>query len=212
MTPCSEPQPAVIDICQPGPNLLRTDAARSREFVSYVRSFCRAAPLWPIVEHLRIAFNLHASQPVTEQLGRLERSLRDLGMALEEALLLNAELLDVPYVSSYPSLDLSPQQRRNRTLQVLNSQFLSLAIRKPTLFVLEDAHWVDPTTLELLEITLQSISHAPVLVVVSSDDAQLEVARRRTCRGRAGVCAPVTSSQRAQLSRRQPCRPATSRS
>ena len=125
-------------------------------------------PLWPIVEHLRIAFNLHASQPVTEQLGRLERSLRDLGMALEEAVPLNAELLDVPYVSSYPSLDLSPQQRRNRTLQVLNRQILSLAIRKPTLFVLEDAHWVDPTTLELLEITLQSISHAPVLVVVTS--------------------------------------------
>jgi len=42
MTPCSEPQPAVIDICQPGPNLLRADAVRSREFVSYVRSFCRA--------------------------------------------------------------------------------------------------------------------------------------------------------------------------
>jgi tetratricopeptide (TPR) repeat protein len=89
-------------------------------------------------------------------------------MALEEAVPLNAELLDIPYVSSYPSLDLSPQQKRNWTLHVLNSQFLSLATRKPTLFVLEDAHWVDPTTLDLLEITLQSISHAPVLLVVTS--------------------------------------------
>jgi predicted ATPase len=89
-------------------------------------------------------------------------------MALEEAVPLNGELLDVSYESSYPSLDLSPQQKRNRTLRVLNSQFLSLATRKPTLFALEDAHWVDPTTLELLEITLQSISHAPVLVIVTS--------------------------------------------
>lgn len=125
-------------------------------------------PLWPIVEHLRIAFNVRPSQPATEQLGRLERSLKDLGMTLEEAVPLNAELLDIPYASSYRGLDLSPQQKRNRTLRILNSQFLLLANRKPTLFVLEDAHWVDPTTLELLEITLQSISHAPVLVVVTS--------------------------------------------
>lgn len=125
-------------------------------------------PLWPIVEHLQIAFEIRPSQPATEQLGRLEDSLRDLGVALEDAAPLNAELLDIPYLPSYPSLALSPQQKRNRTLQVLNRQFLSLASRKPTLLVLEDAHWVDPTTLELLEITLQSVTHAPVLVLVTS--------------------------------------------
>ena len=125
-------------------------------------------PLWPIVEHLRTAFDIRASQPVTEQLGRLERSLQDLGVALDEAVPLNAELLDIAYAPSYPTLALSPQQKRIRTLQVLNRQFLSLASRKPTLFVLEDAHWVDPTTLELLEIILQSVTHAPVLVVVTT--------------------------------------------
>jgi class 3 adenylate cyclase/tetratricopeptide (TPR) repeat protein len=124
-------------------------------------------PLWPIAEHLRIAFAIRPSQPAAEQLGRLERSLRDLGVALEEAVPLNAALLDIA-APSYVDLALSPQQKRNRTLQTLNHQLLLLAKRNPTLLVLEDAHWVDPTTLELLEIILQSVMQAPVLVVVTS--------------------------------------------
>ena len=89
-------------------------------------------------------------------------------MTLEEAVPLNAELLDITYSPSYPILDLSPQQKRNRTLQALAGQLLAVARRAPTLFVLEDAHWVDPSTLELVEMVLQAAMHAPVLVVVTS--------------------------------------------
>jgi class 3 adenylate cyclase/tetratricopeptide (TPR) repeat protein len=125
-------------------------------------------PLWPIVEHLRTAFGIRPSQPMTEQLQHLEQSLRELGVGLEEAVPLNAELLDIVCSPSYPILDLSPQQKRNRTLQVLANQVLALARRAPTLLVLEDAHWVDPSTLEFVEIVLQAVMHAPVLIVITS--------------------------------------------
>ena len=125
-------------------------------------------PLWPIVEHLRTAFGLRPAQPMTEQLQRLEHSLRELEVALEEAVPLNAELLDITYSPSYPILDLSPQQKRNRTLQTLAGQLLAVARRAPTLFVLEDAHWVDPSTLELVEMVLQAAMHVPALIIVTS--------------------------------------------
>ena len=64
-------------------------------------------PLWPIVEYLRTAFGLRPAQPKTEQLQRLEHSLRELEVTLEEAVPLNAELLDITYSPSYPILDLS---------------------------------------------------------------------------------------------------------
>ena len=125
-------------------------------------------PLWPMVEHLRTAFGIRPSQPMTKQLQRLERSLRELGVALDEAVPLNAELLDIVYSPAYQLLDLSPQEKRIRTLQALTGQLLAVARRAPTLFVLEDAHWVDPSTLELVEMVLQAVMHEPVLVVVTS--------------------------------------------
>jgi class 3 adenylate cyclase/tetratricopeptide (TPR) repeat protein len=125
-------------------------------------------PLWPIVEHLRTAFGVRSSQPMTEQLQRLEHSLRELEVALEQAIPLNAELLDITYSPPYPILNLSPQEKRNRTLHALADQLLAVARQAPTLFVLEDAHWVDPSTLELVEMVLQSVMHAPVLIIVTS--------------------------------------------
>ena len=125
-------------------------------------------PLWPIVEHLRAAFAIRSSQPMTEQLQRLEQSLGDLGLRLEEAVPLNAELLDITYAPAYPDLVLDPQQKRIRTLQALVDQLLALANQAPTLFVLEDAHWADPSTLELVETLLQSVVQARVLIVITS--------------------------------------------
>jgi class 3 adenylate cyclase/tetratricopeptide (TPR) repeat protein len=125
-------------------------------------------PLWPIVEHLRAAFGIRSSQPMTEQLQRVEQSLGDLGLRLEEAVPLNAELLDITYSSAFPVLALDPQQKRIRTLQILAEQLLALAKQAPTLFVLEDAHWADPSTLELIEVLLQSVAQAPVLIVITS--------------------------------------------
>ena len=78
-----------------------------------------------------------------------------LGVNLDEAVPLNAELLDIIYTPPYSPLDLSPQEKRNRTLQALADQLCAVARRAPTLFVLEDAHWVDPSTLELVELILR---------------------------------------------------------
>ena len=51
----------------------------------------------------------------------------------------------------YPALDLTPQQRRQRTLEALISQLTGLARQQPVLMIVEDAHWVDPTSLEVFE-------------------------------------------------------------
>ena len=70
-------------------------------------------PLWPIVEHLRAAFGIRSSQPMTEQLQRLEQSLGDLGLRLEEAIPLNAELLDITYSPAYPRFGLRSSAEAN---------------------------------------------------------------------------------------------------
>ena len=61
----------------------------------------------------------------------------------------------MPPTDRYPPLELTPQQRKSRTLQALLAQLVGLAARRPVLIVLEDAHWLDPTTLELFGLVVE---------------------------------------------------------
>ena len=65
-------------------------------------------------------------------------------------------------------IELTPQAQRTRTLRALIDQILGLARQQPVLLVLEDAHWIDPTTLELVEQALDRGATAPVLLLLTS--------------------------------------------
>ena len=67
----------------------------------------------------------------------------------------------------YPPLNLSPQRQKELTLQALVAQIVSIAARSPVLFVLEDAHWIDPMTLELMDLTVEQAVDAAVLVLIT---------------------------------------------
>src|SRR5262249_46741088 len=64
--------------------------------------------------------------------------------------------------------DLGPQQLRARMLQVLVEQLTGTARSRPVLWVIEDAHWIDPTTLELVELALDSVAHSRILVLMTA--------------------------------------------
>ena len=78
-----------------------------------------------------------------------------------------AELLSLSNDRRYPALDLTPQQRRQRTLEALISQLTGLARQQPVLMIVEDAHWVDPTSLEVFGQTADRIRTLPVLLIVT---------------------------------------------
>jgi predicted ATPase len=86
----------------------------------------------------------------------------------EEALLLLAPLLSIPLGSQYAPLDLTPQRRKECTFSVLLRQLEVLATRQPVLMVLEDAHWFDPTSLELFSLAVDRITSLPVLLVITA--------------------------------------------
>jgi len=76
-------------------------------------------------------------------------------------------LLSVPADGRYPALDLSPEQRKERTLAALIAQMEGLAARQPLFVVFEDVHWMDPTTLDLLDRVVERLQALPVLVIVT---------------------------------------------
>ena len=76
-------------------------------------------------------------------------------------------MLSLPNDGRYPVLDLTPQQRRQRTLEVLVAQIAALSRQNQLLMIFEDAHWADPTSLELFSRVVDKIQTLPVLLIVT---------------------------------------------
>ena len=67
----------------------------------------------------------------------------------------------------YPALELTPQQRRQKTLEALVLQVAALSRQNPVLMIFEDAHWADPTSLELFSRIVDKLSTLRVLLIVT---------------------------------------------
>jgi predicted ATPase/adenylylsulfate kinase-like enzyme len=124
--------------------------------------------LWPVIQQLGHAAGFVTGEPPEARLDKLEALLARGVDAPQEVAPLFATLLGIDGEARYGRLDLTPQQRRSRTLQALVDQLIGLAARQPVLLVLEDAHWIDPTTLEMVESTLDQVAGARVLLLVTA--------------------------------------------
>jgi predicted ATPase len=124
--------------------------------------------LYPTIQQLtRAAGILHDDGPDT-RLDKLEILLSQGSEDARGVTPFIAALLGIEYEGRYGELGLGPQQQRSRTLQILVDQLIGLAGKKPVLFCIEDLHWVDPTTLELIELALDNMVEAPVLLLMTA--------------------------------------------
>ncbi|MGI9523705.1 MAG: AAA family ATPase, partial [Hyphomicrobiaceae bacterium] len=122
--------------------------------------------LYPAIRQLEIAARFDSQDPPDTKLDKLEAVLARADASAEDALYF-ANLLSLPSDARYGPLIASPQQKLEHLLDALLGQLLALAKQKPVLFLFEDAHWIDPTSLTLLERVLAGIQQAQVLIAVT---------------------------------------------
>jgi tetratricopeptide (TPR) repeat protein len=157
---------------EPGIGKSRLSAALSQRIQAdpHIRLsyFCsphhQDSALYPIIAQLERAAGFAHDDTVEERLGKL-RALLARGARDENEIALLAELLSLP--NSAAELNLSPQRKREMLFEAELHQLEALARRRPVLVVFEDAHWIDPTSHEFLDLTLDRVSHLPVLFVVT---------------------------------------------
>jgi predicted ATPase len=150
----------------------RLSAALSRRIQSdphiRLRYFCsphhQDSALYPVIAQLERAAGFAPDDTVEEKLGKL-RALLVRGARDENEIALLAELLSLPH--SAAELNLSPQRKREMLFEALLNQLEAVARHRPVLMVFEDAHWIDPTSRELLDLTLDRVRQLPVLLVVT---------------------------------------------
>ena len=120
----------------------------------------------PIIGQMERAAGLAYDDKPQAKLDKLDAVLAQTSTSPEDAALF-AEMLSLPNDGRYPALELAPEQRRQRTLEALMSQLAGLARRQPVLMIFEDAHWIDPTSLEVLGRTVDRIKTLPALLIVT---------------------------------------------
>jgi class 3 adenylate cyclase len=135
---------------------------------------CQCSPyhqntaLYPWIDLLeRTALRFDREETPQQKLSKLEGHLVQYGLPLAEAVPLFASLLSLPLATGYVPLPLSPEQQKQKTLQVLLTILLRIAAQQPVLFVMEDLHWVDPSTLELLNLLVDQGPTARILALVA---------------------------------------------
>jgi predicted ATPase len=116
-----------------------------------------------LLERVVLRFGREDSPP--QKLRKLEGFLVQHGLPLAEAVPLFAALLSLPLTADYPPLPLSPEQQKQKLLHGLLTITLRIAAQRPMLFVMEDLHWVDPTTLEFLTFLVDQGPTARILAL-----------------------------------------------
>ena len=140
---------------EPGIGKSRLTAALMERLASEpltrIRYFCSPqhtdSPLYPIISQMERAAGLAHNDTAKTKLDKLDALLAQSSTPAQDAALF-AEMLSLPNDGRYQTIVMLPQQRRERTLEALNTQIQALAQQDPVLMIFEDVHWIDPTSLE----------------------------------------------------------------
>jgi predicted ATPase len=139
-----------------------------------VRWECRSAEyyqntaLFPLTDLFQRILRFDAHETPDTKLAKLEQVLSQYRVPLEETVPFFALLLSLSLPESrYAPLNLSPQRQRQKTLETIVAILLELAEHQPVLFILEDLHWTDPTTLEWLNLLIDQTPTASLLTVLT---------------------------------------------
>jgi class 3 adenylate cyclase/tetratricopeptide (TPR) repeat protein/energy-coupling factor transporter ATP-binding protein EcfA2 len=124
--------------------------------------------LYPIIDHLHRLLQWHAEDSPSEKLHRLEATLAASGMELSEAVPLLAALLSLPLPPSHPPFTLTPQRQRQQTFDTLLAWLRAEAQRWPVLVIVEDLHWIDPSTLELLSLLIDQSAQVRLCLAMTA--------------------------------------------
>ena len=142
----------------------------SSEPYTRLRYFCSPqhtdSALYPIISQMERAAGFAHHDNMQAKLDKLDAVLAQSSTPRQDAALF-AEMLSLSNDGRYPKLELSPQQRRQKTMEALTAQLEALASSNPVLMIFEDAHWIDPTSLEALGRAVDRIRTLGLLLIVT---------------------------------------------
>jgi len=143
-------------------------ADSSIPYLQYLASpFYVNSPFYPFIKTLEWAAGIVRTDTEDQKLDKLEAALQGSAEDKREVAPLLAALLSIPFGERYPRLQINELVQKQKTMEVLEEQLVLLSTRGPILVVFEDAHWIDRTSLELIDKIVRRVAELPVMTVVT---------------------------------------------
>jgi class 3 adenylate cyclase/predicted ATPase len=146
-------------------------AALADEPHARLRYFCsphhQDSALHPVILQLERAAGFARGDDAAAKRAKLDATLAPLGLVDEHAALI-AALLSLPEDDRHPLPAMSPQARKEKTLAALLARLEGLARQRPLLMIVEDVHWIDPSSLSLLTLAVEQVPSLPMLLVITA--------------------------------------------
>jgi predicted ATPase len=122
---------------------------------------------YPITSQIWHAAGFVSGEPAAARLEKLKAMIARSGLDAKDIAPFLAALLSIPAEGRYPSLEMAPSEQKERTIAALIELFVGLTKDAPVLALLEDAHWIDPTSLDVFGRLVDRLPNLPALVVIT---------------------------------------------
>lgn len=129
--------------------------------------YYKNSALYPVIDLLKRLFGFKGEASSQEKIIRIEGVIREYGFSIQEVLPLFASILSLPLSDRYTPVNLAPEKQRQRTLEALSDWLIKEAQRQPVLIILEDLHWVDPSTIEFLSLLIEREPNHRILTALT---------------------------------------------
>jgi class 3 adenylate cyclase/predicted ATPase len=123
--------------------------------------------LYPVIEQSQRMFQFRPGDSVEVKLEKVVSLLSRFGVPMNEAVPHFSSLLSLPTPPGYETAQFSPERQKHKTFDFSVQMLADEASRHPVLLIVEDLHWVDPTTLELLGQLIDRIEGMQVLLIMT---------------------------------------------
>ncbi len=123
--------------------------------------------LYPVVDLFERALQFGRDELPDQKLAKIDAALARYGLAQPEAVALWAALLSVPLRENHRPLNLTPQRQKQKTFEAILGLLHALATEQPLVFIIEDLHWGDPSTRELLDLILEQVPTTSILMLLT---------------------------------------------
>jgi class 3 adenylate cyclase/tetratricopeptide (TPR) repeat protein len=143
------------------------EESRSR-ILYYCSPYHRDTPFHPVIEQFERGLRFERRDSLDQKLDKLEAVLAQLGIPVQPFAPLFAAFLSLRGAARYGPLGWNPEDTKKKTLEALVAVIEAMAVRQPVLMVVEDLHWADPSTLEMLNLLVERIPRARMLLLATS--------------------------------------------
>jgi class 3 adenylate cyclase len=144
---------------------LEADGARSLRF--HCSPYYANSAFYPIIDNFELALRFGRDETAEQKLDKLEALIVGQYGRPREDLRFIAAMLSIPSEERYGAVAMTPQKFKDETLRALVDTTEAIARRQPTVELFENAHWADPTTLEVMDLLVHRVRNVPLLVVIT---------------------------------------------